>query len=318
MDNQQHQEWLAERQKGIGGSDIAGIIGISKYSTPLKIWKSKVEPVKEFENEYTKAGKTLEKFVADWFADLTKLPLRIAEKENYSDPIYPYFKASVDRLINDDTVVEIKTTSYLDDITKASYIAQLQWYLGVLDKPQGVLVIVTLPNGFNYEEFNSKEWTDNELKLLRTACKIESETVNRNDKYIKVLRDEAHKFWHLYVLTNEPPPMKTAEDAMLLYPFHEAGKYLSADLELSLKIQELRDLQEKAKEYEEKIDAIKTDLKVLFADNEAILYNGITLATYKSSSVTRIDSKKLKKDFPAIAEKCSSTAIERKLLIKKI
>lgn len=103
----------------------------------MKIWKSKVEPVKEFENEYTKAGKTLEKFVADWFADLTNLPLRIAEKENYSDPIYPYFKASVDRLINDDTVVEIKTTSYLDDITKASYIAQLQWYLGVLDKPQG-------------------------------------------------------------------------------------------------------------------------------------------------------------------------------------
>lgn len=318
MTNEEHKQWLLERQKGIGGSDISGIIGISKYSTPLTIWKSKVEPPKEFENEYTKAGKTLEKFVADWFADLTKLPLRVAEKENYTDSIYPYFKASVDRLINDDTVVEIKTTSRLDDITKASYIAQLQWYLGVLDKPQGVLIIVTLPNGFNYEEFNNTQWTDNELKLLRTACKIESEVIPRNDEYIKVLRDEAHKFWHLYVLTNEPPPMRTAEDAMLLYPFHEAGKYLSADLELSLKIQDLRDIKEKIKELETEKDAIEIELKTKFQDNEAILYNGTTLATYKSSTVTRIDTKKLKKDFPAIAEKCSSTGIERKLLIKKI
>jgi putative phage-type endonuclease len=318
MDNETRLQWLAERQKGIGGSDIAGIIGISKYSTPLKVWKSKVEPVVEFENEYTKAGKTLEKFVADWFADITNLPLRIAEQENYTDHIYPYFKASVDRLINNDTVVEIKTTSRLDDITKASYIAQLQWYLGVLDKPQGVLVIVTLPHGFDYNEFNSNNWTDNELKMLRTACKIESETIYRNENYIKVLRDEAHKFWHLYVLTNEPPPMRTAEDAMLLYPFHEPGKYISANLELSLRIQELRDLKEKIKELENEKDQIEVDLKTLFADNEAIIYNGNTLATYKTSQVSRIDTKLLRADYPEIAEKCNKISTERRLLIKKI
>lgn len=318
MTNEERKQWLAERQKGIGGSDIPAIIGISKYSTPLKIFKSKTEPITEFENEFTKAGKTLEQFVSDWFADLTKLPLRVADQENYTDEFYPYFKASVDRLINDDTIVEIKTTSYFDEMTKASWVAQLQWYLGVLDKPQGVLVWVTLPNGFDYETFNAHNWTDNELKLLRTACKIESETIHRNDNYIKILRDEAHKFWNLYVLKNEPPPMRTAEDAMLLYPFHESGKYVSANLELSLKVQELRDLKEKIKDYEEQKEEIEIELKKIFGDSEAILYNGITLATYKSSSVTRIDSKKLKKDFPAIAEKCSSTAIERKLLIKKI
>ena len=77
-------------------------------------------------------------------------------------------------------------------------------------------------------------------------------------------------------------------------------------------------MQEKLKEYENEVESIKTELKTLFQDNEAITYNGTTLSTYKTSNVTRIDSKRLKADFPAIAEKCSVTSTERKLLIKKI
>lgn len=35
------QAWLAERRKTIGGSDAAGIVGLSRYATPYTVWADK-------------------------------------------------------------------------------------------------------------------------------------------------------------------------------------------------------------------------------------------------------------------------------------
>lgn len=36
-------DWLKLRRRGIGGSDVAAIIGISKWRTPLDIYNDKTE-----------------------------------------------------------------------------------------------------------------------------------------------------------------------------------------------------------------------------------------------------------------------------------
>ena len=33
--------WLAQRRKSIGGSDAAGIVGLSPYATPYTVWADK-------------------------------------------------------------------------------------------------------------------------------------------------------------------------------------------------------------------------------------------------------------------------------------
>ena len=38
----EHLEWLKARQTGIGGSDVAPILGISKWTTPLDVYNEKV------------------------------------------------------------------------------------------------------------------------------------------------------------------------------------------------------------------------------------------------------------------------------------
>jgi len=35
------QEWLQERRKGIGGSDAAAVLGLSKWKTPYALWLKK-------------------------------------------------------------------------------------------------------------------------------------------------------------------------------------------------------------------------------------------------------------------------------------
>ena len=34
-------EWLKERTKGIGGSDVSTILGLNPYKTPLQLWEEK-------------------------------------------------------------------------------------------------------------------------------------------------------------------------------------------------------------------------------------------------------------------------------------
>ena len=36
-----HEEWLAIRQTGLGGSDIAAALGVSPWKTPVELWMEK-------------------------------------------------------------------------------------------------------------------------------------------------------------------------------------------------------------------------------------------------------------------------------------
>ena len=51
MDN---AAWLEERRKGIGGSDIAAIMGLSHWTTAYKIYQNKRGEVKEYGERYSK------------------------------------------------------------------------------------------------------------------------------------------------------------------------------------------------------------------------------------------------------------------------
>ena len=38
--------WLQERSKGIGGSDVATVLGLNPYKTPLSLWEEKTGKTK--------------------------------------------------------------------------------------------------------------------------------------------------------------------------------------------------------------------------------------------------------------------------------
>ena len=57
-----NEEWLNWRKKGLGGSDIAAILGISKWSSAIDIWLQKTNQKfdETIENEAMTWGKILE------------------------------------------------------------------------------------------------------------------------------------------------------------------------------------------------------------------------------------------------------------------
>lgn len=59
------EEWLMRRRKTIGGSDAAGIVGLSRWTSPFSVWADKTGRAAEKEDtEAMRQGRDLEDYVA--------------------------------------------------------------------------------------------------------------------------------------------------------------------------------------------------------------------------------------------------------------
>jgi putative phage-type endonuclease len=64
------EEWLAERNNGIGASEIATLLGLNPYSTPVDLWLTKTGQTPPFTGNYaSRRGQHMESFILDTFGD---------------------------------------------------------------------------------------------------------------------------------------------------------------------------------------------------------------------------------------------------------
>ena len=69
----ERETWLAWRRAGIGGSDVAGILGLSPWASAYSVWVSKVTELVDEDNERFEFGRRAEPMLAEWFHDRTGL-----------------------------------------------------------------------------------------------------------------------------------------------------------------------------------------------------------------------------------------------------
>jgi len=131
-------EWLTARRTGIGGSDAAAVLGLSRYRTPLQVYYEKIgEAPAQIENTAMKMGKLLEPVVLQLYADesgreVRRIPGLIQSTD------YPFMVASLDGYTQDSRVVEAKTSGHgadwgddgTDEIP-TEYILQVQHYMAM-------------------------------------------------------------------------------------------------------------------------------------------------------------------------------------------
>ena len=117
--NLPREEWLQYRRRGIGGSDVASIFGVSPFRTCRDIYYDKlgIAVVMDDESNWVQLemGHRLEDLVAQIFHKKTGFPVYQIKKMFYH-PEYPFMLADVDyfvKLPNGKTaILEIKTTNY--------------------------------------------------------------------------------------------------------------------------------------------------------------------------------------------------------------
>lgn len=312
------EDWLTLRQSGIGGSDIAAIIGVSPYATAYDIYQSKTQPVNEEANEFAYWGTVLEDTVAREFSKRSGLKI---QNVNFlmRHPEYRWAIANIDRAIinpaikgnvrfkdgklTTDQIVEIKTASeYVgknwgnedSDEVPDQYQCQAQWYMGVT----GVEVchMAVLIGGNKYRQYK----------------------IERHQDFIDYLFEAAESFWINNVLAGVEPDATTLQNAKDKYPRHNPNTTLDVepDSEAAKVFEHYEALKAQEKEVKAALELAQTDLICQIQDNEALAIDGEVVATYKVQVSNRFDSSRLKKDMPELAEKYIKQSESRVMRVK--
>lgn len=137
-----------DRDKWIGGSDIAVIMGLSPFKTryQLLLEKAGLQEDTFTGNIYTEYGSEMESKIRDFINKMRSTNFEPDRK--YSDVL----RCHVDG-VNEDTILEIKTTShiYTNVNDYKVYLVQLLTYMDVYGFKKGLLAVYERPSDFNCE-----------------------------------------------------------------------------------------------------------------------------------------------------------------------
>ncbi|EOA2606900.1 lambda-exonuclease family protein, partial [Enterococcus hirae] len=91
-----HREWLEDRKRGIGGSDVATVLGLNKYKSPYQLWLEKTGQIelKDSESEPAYWGNVLEEVVAKEFQERTGKKVR-RRNQVFEHPLHPFLRANI-------------------------------------------------------------------------------------------------------------------------------------------------------------------------------------------------------------------------------
>ena len=97
------EEWLEYRRRGIGGSDVAAVFGLSPYLTARDLYYDKIGVATPIDDEgnwvQLEVGKLLEELVAKIFSLKIGRPVYKIQ-EMFYHPQYPFMLADVDFFVD--------------------------------------------------------------------------------------------------------------------------------------------------------------------------------------------------------------------------
>ncbi|MDZ5711624.1 YqaJ viral recombinase family protein [Jeotgalibacillus haloalkalitolerans] len=298
------EEWLQQRKKGIGGSDVGAILGINKWKSPIQVYFEKIgEYSEEVDNEAVEWGNILESVVAEQFAKKTGYKIR---KKNavLQHPDEPWALANVDRLINavDERgpgVLEVKTASeyvrnqWEDDEIPSSYLVQLQWYLYVTGYKWGAFAVLIGGNKFRYK------------------------MVDRDDELIEIIRQQVKDFWINHVQAGVAPEFDGSEASeKLLSKMHpdSNGEQINWSAEKDKLIETYLDAKGDARKAAENVKHYENQIKSLLGDYEEA-HTFSHKVSWKSVARKTVDSKKLKAERPDIYQQYTKESNSRRFSV---
>lgn len=105
-DPEYRARWLAERQHGLGGSDVAVLLGFIKGKGPWHVFEDKHGRGKDFDTEVMEFGREMEEPIARVFSRRTGIPV-INPPGMYANTGRPWMLGNIDRLALDKDTGEV-------------------------------------------------------------------------------------------------------------------------------------------------------------------------------------------------------------------
>lgn len=295
------EEWLKLRQRGIGGSDAAVACGLSRWKSRLMLYLEKTSAeVDETNTECMYWGTVMEPVLRQEFAKRTgfkvqEIPFMFAYRE------YPWMLANIDGLVTEPdgtkALLEIKTANGFkakewEDGLPQEYYLQIQHYLAVCDLPKAYVAVLIGGNDFRYFP------------------------IGRDEETIQLIIALEAEFWS-YVEKQEQPPVdeKSGDGLAMLYPKSDSKTTILLPEEADSIISGYMEIKNVMDELKPELDKYENQLKAMMKTAAcAKTPQGYTVK-WQTTTSTRIDTIRLKKEKPEIAAEFSVTSSSRRFSI---
>jgi putative phage-type endonuclease len=254
------EEWLQERTKGIGGSDISAIVGMNPYRGAMDVWLDKTgrgQPIRD--NADMQRGRLLEPVIGQLYAERFGRVVHPQGNDLRVDPDNPIFRATADFLIEGESRgLECKAPRKKqlprygpEESGKfpEEYLCQCLWYLGV---------------------YRLNFW---DLAAWIGAEDLRVYEIPRNQPLIDSLRERAERFWTDNVLADRPPEIDSspawASYLADMYP-QGAGEFIQATEEAAQVALHLRGVLLEAEALEAKKTFLENKMRALIGEAKGV------------------------------------------------
>lgn len=260
-ENMPEKEWLEWRRKGIGGSEVATIMGQSPFMTAKDLYRDKIGelPAVEVEDNWVakEVGHRLESLVAEIFE--RKTGLRVYQiKKMFAHPDYPFMQANTDYLVEtldgQTGILEIKTSNlhakekWENDTIPFNYEMQGRHYMAVMDL-----------NFCWFACLFSNNENDFVMRLLERDLDIEADMIA-----------EEEDFWENHVLPHIEPAYTESSDLVLESIRRHYGPAVKGlpvvTLPASFKaaLEEITELRKKKRDLDHQSSELDEQIKTLY------------------------------------------------------
>jgi predicted phage-related endonuclease len=254
----------------VGGGNIAGVLGISPFRTPLDeyllISGEREEVVTPEKAEFFEDRRDLEPWAAKKFTRKTGLAV-VRANQRYDDADIPWAKSEIDFEVEDGGNGETKTVHPnavrdwgdpdAGEEPPLYVTAQAMWGLGVTGRSHCYVQALV---GFD------------DYRLYR---------IERHEQTIAEIRSRAAIFWRWHIEARRPPQPVNADDVAKLYE-RDSGRAVEADADTRAALDHLAGLRSQLRLLDAQREADEFRIKAFMRDATTLLVAGQPALTWKA------------------------------------
>jgi putative phage-type endonuclease len=291
------EDWLQARRAGLGGSDIGAILGLSTFSSELEIYESKISGREAEVNEAMEIGRDEEPVILDrWLRQNPNVEVRRDQIIIQSD-VHPYLIHSPDAIGEEYPLggiyfgIEVKNIR--SDHNWSGEFGIPEFYYAQVQ--HGLLC-----SGFD-------RW----VVIARVGGQKDiTREIEPDREYQGRIALAAERFWNTYVLPRVPPEPDGSDSAKRALERKWEASEGKVDIDPGL-WEQLAYHQRRLDQAEKAMAKARQMVMAKMGEAEIALVEGKKVATWKVSSRTSIDTKRLRDEDPKLAKKYERTTSTR-------
>lgn len=284
-----------DRTKYLGGSDVAAVLGVSDWATPVELWQQKVglaanEPDPARQRIFAR-GQRLEPVICEMVVDKLRDEGHdvevLARNQRYYHPKFKFLTAEID------LELRIDGEEVNGDAKSVNWSSRKKWgEVGSEDVP--IVYAAQFMHGLDVTPGRRRRCL---AAALRSFDDVDIYWTVRDDDTIEAIRAKLVDFWENHVVTQVAPDPEKFSDISALFQ-HDDGRSIEATEAIVEKVDALREIATLRKALNREEEELKFDI-AQFMGAHALLTRGVrNLITWETGEIERLDLRSFKSKHP--------------------